>query len=187
MAKKKQKKTKKIIYWIFMLVLLVAAAGVTYLVWDNYFNDQKNDTETTSESNTEEQEQTERKHEDEKVEGELKSEAPEKEKVVQYDGEDPNTAQGLSGVITYAAVSGGNFVIRVNIDQYVTSGTCELTLKRNGANVYNNIASIVGGASTATCEGFDVPVNQLGGGKVEININLSAGDKGGVIRGEASI
>ena len=184
MAKKKQKKTKKIIYWLFMLILLIAAAGVTYLVWDSYFNDQKNDTETSSESSNEEEE---RKPEKEKVEVELKSEAPEKEKVVQYDGEDPNTAQGLSGAITRASVTGSKFVLRVNIDQYLTEGTCELTIKRNGATIYNSIASIIGNASTATCEGFDIPVNQLGGGPVEININLSADGKGGVIRGEANI
>lgn len=185
MAKKKQKKTKKIIYWLFMLVLLIAAAGVTYLVWDNYFNDQKDDVETSSENNSEEKEKV--RESNKNVEGELKSEAPEKEKVVQYDGEDPNTAQGLSGAITHAAVSGANFVLRVNIDQYVTGGNCELTIKRNGATIYNNIVSIIGSASTATCEGFDIPVNRLGGGPVEININLSADGKGGVIRGEANI
>lgn len=185
MAKKKQKKTKKIIYWLFMLVLLIAAAGVTYLVWDNYFNDQKDDVETSSENNSEEKEKV--RESNKNVEGELKSEAPEKEKVVQYDGEDPNTAQGLSGAITHAAVSGANFVLRVNIDQYVTGGNCELTIKRNGATIYSNIVSIIGSASTATCEGFDIPVNRLGGGPVEININLSADGKGGVIRGEANI
>ena len=185
MAKKKQKKTKKIIYWLFMLVLLIAAAGVTYLVWDNYFNDQKDDVETSSENNSEEKEKV--RESNKNVEGELKSEAPEKEKVVQYDGEDPNTAQGLSGAITHAAVSGANFVLRVNIDQYVTGGDCELTIKRNGATIYSNIVSIIGSASTATCEGFDIPVNRLGGGPVEININLSADGKGGVIRGEANI
>ena len=185
MAKKKQKKTKKIIYWLFMLVLLIAAAGVTYLVWDNYFNDQKDDVETSSENNSEEKEKV--RESNKNVEGELKSEAPEKEKVVQYDGEEPNTAQGLSGAITHAAVSGANFVLRVNIDQYVTGGNCELTIKRNGATIYSNIVSIIGSASTATCEGFDIPVNRLGGGPVEININLSADGKGGVIRGEANI
>ena len=168
-----------------MLVLLIAAAGVTYLVWDNYFNDQKDDVETSSENNSEEKEKV--RESNKNVEGELKSEAPEKEKVVQYDGEDPNTAQGLSGAITHAAVSGANFVLRVNIDQYVTGGNCELTIKRNGATIYSNIVSIIGSASTATCEGFDIPVNRLGGGPVEININLSADGKGGVIRGEANI
>ena len=78
-------------------------------------------------------------------------------------------------------------MIRVNIDQYVGSGSCELTLVRGGATIYNSIASIIGGASTATCEGFDVPVAGLGGGTVEININLSADGRSGTIRGEVGI
>ena len=173
-----------------MLILLVAAAGVTYLVWDSYFNDQKNETETSSDvNNEEEQEQVKNEQTNKNTEGELKSESPEKEKVVQYDGEDPNVAQGLSGAITRARKNqtGDILVIRVNIDQYLSDGTCELILQRNGATIYSNIASIIGGASTATCEGFDVPVSQLGGGKVDISINLSADGKSGVIRGEASI
>ena len=184
MAKQKNKKTKKIFYWVFMLVLLIAAAVVTYLVWDNYFNDKKDETET-SETSTEEKKVEEKSSE--KTDEKLTSESPEKEKVVQYDGNDPNEAQGLSGAITYAAVSGANFMVRVNIDQYVTSGSCELVLKRNGTTIYNNKVNIVGSASTATCEGFDVPVSQLGGGVVEININLSADGKSGTIRGGANI
>lgn len=187
MAKKKQKKTKKLIYWLFMLVLLIAAAGVTYLVWDSYFNSQKDETETSLEESKGEEKEETNKRENENKEGELESAAPEKEKVVQYDGEDPNTAQGLSGAITHAAVSGSRFVLRVNIDQYITEGACELTIKRNGATIYSDIASITGSASTATCKGFDIPVDRLGGGPIEININLSAEGKSGVIRGEANI
>ena len=116
------------------------------------------------------------------------SSGTEKPKVVQYDGDDPNTAEELSGVVTYAGVTDGKLMIRVNIDQYLESGTCDLTLTRGGDSIYSSIASIIGGPSTATCEGFDVPVAGLGGGQVDINISIKSADgRQGSIRGEASI
>ena len=108
-------------------------------------------------------------------------------KVEQYEGEDPNTQNDLSGVVTYAAVSNGILAIRANIDQYLEEGKCELILKRNDATIYSSIANIINSASTATCEGFDVPVEGLGGGKVDIIINLSAGERSGSIRGEVNL
>ncbi len=111
----------------------------------------------------------------------------EKQKVRQYEGEDPNVAEELSGVVTYAGVNDGTLMIRTSIDQYLASGSCELTLVRGGDTIYNSIADIVGDASTAVCQGFDVPTAGLGGGKVQIIINLSADGKVGTIRGEAEI
>lgn len=110
-----------------------------------------------------------------------------KQKIVQYEGEDPNVAEELSGTVTYAAVAEDRLVIRVTIDQYLTEGSCDLTLSRGGSNIYSDTANIIGDVSTATCEGFDVSVGELGGGDIEININLNAGDRSGVIRGEVGI
>ncbi|MBR2753922.1 hypothetical protein IKD82_02060 [Candidatus Saccharibacteria bacterium] len=117
----------------------------------------------------------------------LSSDGTEKKKVEQYEGEDPNTQNDLSGVVTYAAVSNGILAIRANIDQYLEEGKCELILKRNDATIYSSIANIIDSASTATCEGFDVPAEGLGGGKVDIIINLSAGERSGSIRGEVNL
>lgn len=114
-------------------------------------------------------------------------EVAEKQKVVQYEGGNPNTAETLSGVVTYAGVNDGVLMIRTSIDQYLTEGTCDLTLTRGGANIYSDRVDIVGDVSTASCAGFDVPVAGLGGGDIGININLSAGERQGTIRGEASI
>ena len=176
---KRRKRSKKWIYWLFTLILLVAAGVVCYLVWDAYFRD-KSDQAGSQESS----EMVENKEE---AEGELKSESVEKKKVEQYDGSDPNEANDLSGVVTYAGVNNGKLMIRVNIDQYLTEGKCELTLTRGGATIYNSITNIVGSATTATCEGFDVPVSELGGGNVGINIKLKTDGRTGSIQGEANI
>lgn len=180
---KKRKQNKKRIYWILILILMVIAGVISYLVWNSYFNDKHNEVETVESSEQEEKESPAAPAE----EGELTSEGIEKEKIVQYDGEDPNKAEELSGVVTYAGVNGSNLMIRVNIDQYLDSGSCELTLMRGGAIIYSSIANVIGNASTATCEGFDIPVSELGGGEIEINIKLSAGGRTGLIREEVNI
>ena len=173
----KRKNSKKWIFWVLMVVLFVAAAVVCYLVWNNYFRDKKEDKPTEEQSLVEE-------HEEKKAE-EKKEEMIEKKKVVQYEGEDPNTQEELTGVVTYAGVNGNNLMIRVNIDQYLESGSCELSLMQNGV-AYSDVANIVGSAATATCEGFNVPVSGLGG-DYEIVIKISSGDKTGTINGKVKI
>ena len=177
----KRKQKKKWLWWGVGAVLLVVIGVGGFLIFKNNAGEKTDETET---SETEEQKITEPEQAET---GELSEGVTEKAKVVQYEGEDPNEAEDLSGVVTYAAVSGSNLVIRVSIDQYLSEGSCELTLRRGGVTIYNSIASIVGNASTSTCEGFDVPTGELGGGNVEIVINLSAGGRNGVISGEASI
>ena len=177
----KRKRNKKWIYWLIILVLLVAADVVVYLVWDNYFNDKADDGGQEEET---EQVEDVSVQEKENEEGDSESEKP---KVIQYDGEDPNTKEELSGAITYASVSGNKLMIRVNIDQYLENGECALSLIRGGGVIYNNSARIVANASTATCEGFDVLVDEIGKGAVDVMINLSAGGKNGTIRGEADV
>ena len=105
----------------------------------------------------------------------------------QYEGDDPNTTEELTGVITYAGVNGDKLMIRVNIDQFLDSGECGLGLRQAGMNVYNTSARVVSNASTATCEGFDVPVNELGEGNYQITIKLNAGGKTGTINGEVNV
>lgn len=180
---KRRKRSKKWIYWFIIVVLLIAAGVVGYLVWDNYFNDKK---EETVEVQNDEINQTET-GDDKEVNGELINEGGEDKKVPQYEGEDPNKASELSGAVTYAGVVDDKLMIRMNIDQYLSSGKCELTLKRGDANIYSSIANIVSNASTSSCEGFDVPTRGLGGGNTEIIINLTADGKSGVIRGEVNI
>ena len=112
--------------------------------------------------------------------------AVEQKKVPQYDGDDPNTAEELSGVVTYAGVSGGALMVRVNIDQYLDNGKCEMNLIQSGNVVHSSAVEIVGGPSTASCAGFDVPVAGLSG-NYEIVVKLEAGGKRGTIRGEVSV
>lgn len=181
----KRKRNKKWISWVILLVLFVAAGAIVFLVWDNYFNDKKgNSQENEKIEKVDKKENNEEKIDDEKDEAEK---VVEQKKVEQYDGEDPNKAEELSGAITFAGVVDDKLVIRMNIDQFLESGECGLTLSRGNDTIYSSIAEIIGGPSTASCAGFDVPVSELGGGKIDININLKSNERSGVVRGEANI
>ena len=185
MAQKQKRNNKRWIFWLVMAVLFVAAAAVCYLVWDGYFRNKSEDNLVKEQSVAKEEKrdkESEKKEEDVKMKEEV---AVSKEEIIQYEGDNPNTQDDLTGVITYAGVSGGNLMIRVNIDQYLEDGTCELSLVQNGV-VYSDAANIVGSAATATCEGFNVPAGGLGG-QYEIIISLSSGEKAGVIKGEVEI
>lgn len=184
MAKKKTNSKKKWLFGILIVVILAVAGASSYYIMGAISNN-KNDNVEINENQKEEERKEEVKQNNDQ-EGQSGGDE-EKPKVVQYDGDNPNEAEVLTGAVTFAGVSNSTLMIRVNIDQYLENGECKLTLMRGGDTIYNSIASIIGGASTATCEGFDIPVEGLGGGRIEININLSADGRSGMIRGEVSI
>lgn len=104
-----------------------------------------------------------------------------------YEGSDPNDSAELSGVINYTNVAGSNLSIGVTIDQYLSSGTCALTMK-SGSRTYTATVEIKADVSTSYCDGFTVPLSKLSGASAwDITIELTSGDKTGVITGQASI
>ena len=181
----RRKRSKKWISWLIILILLIAAGVVCYLVWDNYFNDKKDDAVTPTD--TSEQVKDEKNGEEEIRTDETNGEESDDKKVKQYEGEDPNKAEELSGVVTYAGVVSNKVMIRANIDQYLETGTCKLNLLKDGQVVYEDTARVVGSAATATCEGFDIPSTKLSNGNYEIIIKIETNEKTGTIRGSINI
>lgn len=181
--RRRNKKSKKIISLVLFLILFVAACVVVYFVWNTYFKEDKKDDDTVIVESTDKKEEKDESKKEEKPEEEI----VEKEEIKPYEGNNPNTAEDLTGVITYAGVSGNNLMIRVNIDQYLDNGSCALSLVAGGASIYNDTANIVSSASTATCEGFNVPLSSIGSGNYQIIIKLNSGGKTGTIQGEANI
>ena len=188
---RRRRKQRRLVTTIGFLFLILLAALVCYLVWDSYFRD-KSDEGESEEPKTEQVIEDKTKKEEEpkeqpKEEVESKEEVEDEKEQPNYDGENPNRAEALTGVITRAENMGEQVVIRVNIDQYLGEGECRLNLKEDGEIVYSGTASIVGSAATATCEGFDVPVAEIGGGNFEVEIVVNSGDKSGVISGEVGV
>ena len=176
---KRQRKSKKWISWLIVLALLIGAGAVCYLVWDGYFKDEE-PAEVTEEDL--EEELLEEQNNEEVIEEPIK-----KEEVIQYEGGNPNEFDDITGVVTYAGVSGNDLMVRVNIDQYLNSGECMLLLSTAGNIVYSNVARVIDSASTATCEGFNVPTYLLESGHYNITVEVTSGDKKGAINGEVNL
>ena len=177
---------KRKLSWVWGLVLLgliIVAIVVVVLVKNYVFgNEVKNDVVEQNAIDIIQKPEGEKKNEDN-----VKEDVAKKEEIPQYDGEDPNTSEKLSGVVSYASVNNGNLVIRVNIDQYLTSGKCNLSLIKDGISIYDMESGVETSVATATCSGFDIPVAGLGSGRVEIKIALESDGKSGIIIGEAEI
>lgn len=173
---------------IFITVLIIAAGVICFLVWKAYFSDdsasdkKNDDSAVIDDTSGKEEEKKEEKKED--TEPEKKDE---KEKIPQYDGDDPNEKNELTGAITYAGILNQNLVIRVNIDQYVASGKCTLVLRRDGVTIYSTEAPIVDSASTSTCEGFDISVKALEPGPTNIIIYINGDGKTGELTKEIEL
>lgn len=182
MARRRRKNRKWLIGGV-ILVLLVAAGVGAAVIWNNeHQEEQKNETEVI-----EKEEVVDVEEHDGETEEEYSERMAEQKRVKQYEGEDPNKAEELSGAVTYAGVNNNVLMIAMNIDQFLSEGSCALSLAQNGNVIYSADAKIVAEVSTSTCDGFNIPLNGLGSGATEIIIKLSSGGKTGTIRGEVNI
>lgn len=191
----KRKNRRKWVYWLVIVLLLVAAGVIIYLVWNSYFRPKNSDIREdnvvkVADDKVEKDNKVDKDDAEQNNNGiggntdEVEREK-EKEQVAAYEGDNPNYNNQLTGALTYAGVNGGILVIRVNIDQYLDSGTCRLSL--GGGTEYSDVVNVVSSASTSTCEGFDIPVSNLASGTYKITIDLNSGDKKGIIEGEVSV
>lgn len=164
-------------------MLIIAAVVVVVLVKNNYFSEKKENTPQQSENT----DKPEDKKPEEKSDEESKEETKTEEKASQYEGESPNKSENLTGLITYADVVNDELVIRVNIDQFLQSGNCNLTMSRNGVTYYSQSVGIQESVTTSTCDGYKIPVSDLSKGDFQVEIDLESEGKSGKITGRVRI
>lgn len=176
----RRRRSKKWISWIIILVLLILAGVVCFLVFENYFKDK----EVLGED---EKPETPLDIEEEITEEKKEEEPAKKEEVVKYEGDNPNNLSEITGVITYAGVSGDSLMIRLNIDQFLDGGECMLLLSTAGNVVYSNTVNVVDSATTSSCDGFNIPMSLLESGYYNITVEVESGAKKGKINGEVNL
>ncbi|MBR3319202.1 hypothetical protein IKG06_01700 [Candidatus Saccharibacteria bacterium] len=101
-----------------------------------------------------------------------------------YEGADPNSSESITGSITTARFDNDKLMIRVNIDQYLSSGVCTLIVS-DGTNRLEKTARLTPAAATSSCEGFDIASSELTNYSrpFDITINLSSDGRIGTITG----
>lgn len=186
----RKRRNRKWLYWVVFVVLAILAAGAGYKVWEVYFREEKVAQEVSGGTDEPVEKPVEKVEDELEVSEEREEEVTELEIPTkpQYDGTNPNTQSGLTGVVTYAGVNDGVLMVRVNIDQFLTEGNCSLVLAKDGASLYTETVRVVDSAATATCEGFNIQTEKIGAsGNIGIRIMIKSGDKSGIIEGEVEI
>lgn len=111
------------------------------------------------------------------------------DKAVQFEGDDPNKLEELTGSITRRSISGGELTVVASIDQYLSSdSTCHLVLKdANGAEIRSTDSlSVEAEATSSACGPLTVSVAQLSGAYT-IEVVIISPDKSGRITTEINI
>lgn len=182
LGRSKEPLPKKLLLVIAAVVLIVAAAGTYAIIRSGDNQDPtKQQAENTSQDDTENSDDSSKNDSNTSVEAE-------KHITTQYAGDSANSNSKLTGILNYKAVTDNNLVLRVTIDQTISSGTCALTLTdSSGGRVVTRSAGIIQNPSSSTCEGFNVPVSELGSGTWKIEVGVNGDNKTGAITGEVTI
>lgn len=113
------------------------------------------------------------------------SPAPPSKTPVQNEGPNPNQSAKITGYISNKTVNREAQVltIRVTINQFLQqTGSCKLILTQGNQN-FTTTAMTINNPSSATCQGFDVPLTKLSAGKWSMKIEIQSADKQGLIEG----
>ncbi|MBQ3271048.1 hypothetical protein IJH10_00375 [Candidatus Saccharibacteria bacterium] len=184
---KKQSKNHHVFLFIILALIVCAVVIVALLILNplggnkttnngqgtnntSSSTDQKSDSSGTKEESNEENNSTEP--------------TPEAEKNnTQYEGENPNNSESLTGIINYIGISDGTLSVRVSIEQSV-AGTCVFTITTPSGKTINGSSAISVGPTSSFCS-FSTPAQESGSWKVSVGATSS--DKHGTITGEANL
>lgn len=105
-------------------------------------------------------------------------------KITQYEGEDPNDLEELTGSISYIDVEQGSLFVGATIAQYLElPGTCVLSLVDSSGAV---VGSIDGPAhadiTTSVCELPALAVDDIPSGEYQVIIKINADGKTGTLK-----
>lgn len=181
----KRRRDFRWVRWLLFLILIFGAVAIIILVKNNF--DNKPESNNQQSVNTGESESKKSKEKADNDSNGKEKTSEQEAKAPQYEGESPNKSENLTGIITYANVIDNELVIRVNIDQFLQSGNCNLEMARNGVTYYSQSVGIIESVTTSTCDGFKIPVNELPSGDLQVKINLESEGKSGKIEGRVKI
>lgn len=182
---------------IIFLILIVVSAFVGYKViksfddpilkksenGSNTAGSPKTEDEKTNDNNSGSQDTKEDKTKEDNPPRETEKSNP------KYEGNDVNSENTLTGIVNYVGLSDNTFMVRVAIDQTISSGTCDFALTSPSGKVYGFSNSTTSGPSSTYC-GLDADFSSLrsehGTWKISTTIKSTSG-KTGIISGEGAI
>ena len=188
-TKRRYSKRTPVIWFLVILVLaLVAIIVYLLLLQPRDVKQSKQNTEVQSEQiqpekNSNPNDPKPKTEEKEDLEAGKTHQTPK-----QYEGDNVTHTSTLTGFITFLGKSGNNLTVRITINQLLKeSGTCTITLTQaNGQKIERTVATI-DNPSSATCQGFDIPLSEIPTGDYQINIDIKTAHQNGNIKGSVTI
>lgn len=122
--------------------------------------------------------------------GNIQSPSDDGKTPIQYEGDNTNKSDSLTGVINYTSVSSDQLQVGTTINQFLENGTCKMTLTGPAKQVKTVTSDIAANPSSSSCGNLSIPLADLGNdrsGKWTINITLQSGDRTGQISGEVNL
>ncbi len=108
----------------------------------------------------------------------------------QYEGEDPNTLDELTGRIAYRSIDYDNGIMTVmlSIDQYLSAGgECNLQLVTDDQTAYSTTLPATADVTTSVCGPFEIPITDLASGLYQLEIKISGDGKTGTVQDEIQL
>lgn len=103
------------------------------------------------------------------------------------DGSTAPTTSTVTLDITAANKTSDMLLVRTLIQTISSSGTCSLTMTGPGKMTYTATSAIQPNASSSTCQGFNIPLSNLGQGTWSITINFQGDGISGSATKEVTI
>ena len=187
------KKFRNIIIISALLVVLVGGSAFTYY----QFNKTSNDTPNYSSSDTPNKtpaKQTPNKDvnntktADKPSSDNTNSKTKETPQYSNQDGSASTSASTSStGKVSFSAIQNGSSVrVNVTIHQLWSSGTCTLSITNKSISTSKK-AALQTMPSYSTCQGFSIPVSELGAGVWKINLTVTNGSDNATSHQEVTV
>ena len=187
------KKIRNIIIISALLVVLVGGSAFTYY----QFNKTSNDTPNYSSSDTPNKTPAKRtpskdvnntKTADKPSSDNTNSKTKETPQYSNQDGSASTSASTSStGIVSFSAIQNGSSVrVNVTIHQLWSSGTCTLSITNKSISTSKK-AAIQTMPSYSTCQGFSIPVSELGAGVWKINLTVTNGSDNATSHQEVTV
>ena len=171
---RKNKLNKKIIIIISCAVLIIVAVIIGYLSLHTPDQTSNNVSEDNTEINIS-------PDKEDAMEGSISQNRESEKNPIQNDATDVDQTT-LNGYITAKNVANGTLQVRVQIEQYLTSGTCKITV-----GSYSEQTDVIPNPSSSTCKGWDIPISKLQKGKQTITIHVNSASNNLTITDEVVI
>ena len=174
-------------FLFFVLFLAVCAAVVLGLLFLKPTFENKGDKSEGSSESTNNYQKSDNKKEEQKEEDPQEI-TPEAEKShAQYEGEDPNNLEQITGAISFAGNSDGKFTVNVAIDQALgDDGTCSFNLVNENSQTISGTFPTEPGPTASFCS-FSMPIADDMSGNWRITVTIEAEGKAGIITREATL